>query len=339
MTSQSTVTIPATRADGVRIFCRHFEAMGAPVERLLEQSAIPPENLDVPGAVVPLRNAYHFAQLACASLGSEHLGHHVGLANSLDNYGAYGRSLQGACTVGAYLHKGIHHLSLFTSGERFWLSEHGMELRFNIASPGTSTPGSHQSDLCTLMMTVANLREAAGPEWWPREIGLAYASAEPLPPVELFAHARVLQGLGYSYITFPRALMDSRFPGHMGIDLSGKEELAHPLPTDLPGLVMEQLDALSGVGRSLHIDRIAESLGMRRRTLQRAIGREGLTYFDILNAYRMGKAEEWLNHSEKPITEIALDLGYTDASNFGRAFRRHTGLSPSEYRGERVRGD
>jgi AraC-like DNA-binding protein len=332
MTSASTTHIPVTRAGVLCLYHHGFEAMGAPVQKLLEQAAIPPGNLDIPDAVIPLRNAYRFAELACSSLQSEHLGLYIGLESSLDNYGVYGRNLQSALTVGAYLQKGIDHFNLINSGERFWMSAHGAELRFNIASAESCTLGSYQSHLCTLVMTVANLRRAAGPQWWPREIGLAYASPESLPAVELFAHARVVQGLEHSYITLPRALMRRRFPGHAGAEVVGMEAMADPLPTDFPGLVMSQLDALSGDSRELHIDRIAESLGMSRRTLQRAIGREGLTYLGLVNEYRLRKARDWLNRSEKPVTEIALDLGYTDASNFSRAFRRHTGLTPTEYR-------
>ena len=81
MAGISTTTISVSRADVVRFFCSQFEAMGAPVERLLEQCAIPPQVLDIPGAVIPLGNAYRFAQLACSSLHSEHLGLYVGLAN------------------------------------------------------------------------------------------------------------------------------------------------------------------------------------------------------------------------------------------------------------------
>jgi AraC-like DNA-binding protein len=33
-----------------------------------------------------------------------------------------------------------------------------------------------------------------------------------------------------------------------------------------------------------------------------------------------------------PITRIALQLGFRDAANFTRAFRRASGMSPVEYR-------
>lgn len=335
MTSIATTSIPVTRAEVVRLFGCQFAAMGAPVERLLEQSAIVPENLDVPDAIIPLRNAYRFAQLACSSLHNEHLGLYIGLAISLDNYGAFGRSLKSACTIVAYLQKGIDHLNMINSHERYWMSAHGEDLRFNIASPGASTLGSHQSHLCTLVMTVASLRRATGPEWWPREIGLAYNSREPVPSVDLFANARVVRGLEHSYITLPRALMHRRIPDHADVNTTRVDILSDPLPTDVTGLVMSQLEAFSAYGRDQHIDRIAESLGMSRRTLQRAIGQQGLTYLGLLNDFRMCKAAERLDSMEKPITEIALELGYTDASNFARAFRRHSGLSPSDYRKQR----
>jgi AraC-like DNA-binding protein len=38
---------------------------------------------------------------------------------------------------------------------------------------------------------------------------------------------------------------------------------------------------------------------------------------------------------DTPITEIALALGYRDAGNFSRAFRRATGQSPRSFRAAR----
>jgi transcriptional regulator GlxA family with amidase domain len=46
----------------------------------------------------------------------------------------------------------------------------------------------------------------------------------------------------------------------------------------------------------------------------------------------MQLARDWLGTTDMPVTEIAAALGYMDASNFARAFRTHTGLSPAAYR-------
>lgn len=48
----------------------------------------------------------------------------------------------------------------------------------------------------------------------------------------------------------------------------------------------------------------------------------------------MAFAKDQLSHTRRPIGEIASALGYLDAANFARAFRNHTGQTPSEYRRE-----
>ena len=180
---------------------------------------------------------------------------------------------------------------------------------------------------------MATVRKATGSNWCPREVGLAYKSREPFPSVDTFAHSRIVQGGDHSYITIPRELLKMPLPQSTGSSACISEQPSSPLPTDFIGLVMAQLDAFSAGNRDLHIDSIAESLDMSRRTLQRSIDREArLTYKELLTHYRMERAAQRLAIEENSVTEIALELGYTDTANFSRAFRRHTGLSPSAFR-------
>jgi len=58
----------------------------------------------------------------------------------------------------------------------------------------------------------------------------------------------------------------------------------------------------------------------------------GLTTGQWILKTRIGHARRYLIESDRPIAEIALDVGYSDQSAFTRRFRRATGLSPSEYR-------
>lgn len=64
----------------------------------------------------------------------------------------------------------------------------------------------------------------------------------------------------------------------------------------------------------------------------------GSSVFEILTKVRMEKAAELLRIEGRPVTEIALSVGYSNPGAFAAAFRRFHGLSPREYR-KRARGD
>ncbi len=49
---------------------------------------------------------------------------------------------------------------------------------------------------------------------------------------------------------------------------------------------------------------------------------------------RVEKAKSLLKLSELPITEIAFEVGYDEVSNFIKAFRQETGVTPNKYRGK-----
>ena len=42
--------------------------------------------------------------------------------------------------------------------------------------------------------------------------------------------------------------------------------------------------------------------------------------------------KELIAGTDRPITEIAFDVGYNDSNYFSTAFRKHEGLTPSQYR-------
>lgn len=79
-------------------------------------------------------------------------------------------------------------------------------------------------------------------------------------------------------------------------------------------------------------EELAHALNISTRTLDRHLAREGERFRDMLNEERRRKACALLEQSGMTITRIAYELGYSDAANFTRAFRREQGCSPSAYR-------
>ncbi|MEZ5841918.1 MAG: helix-turn-helix domain-containing protein [Hyphomicrobiales bacterium] len=77
---------------------------------------------------------------------------------------------------------------------------------------------------------------------------------------------------------------------------------------------------------------IARTLGLSRRTLHRRLVDEDTTFSEILERCRTRVARHELSHTAKPLSDIALGLGYSDQSAFGRAFRAAAGTTPRQYR-------
>ncbi len=77
---------------------------------------------------------------------------------------------------------------------------------------------------------------------------------------------------------------------------------------------------------------IATRLGMSTRTLHRRLKQESTSFAGIREDLRKTRALLMLANSDKPIAEIALDLGFSDQTTFHRAFKRWTGRTPKQFR-------
>jgi AraC-like DNA-binding protein len=78
-------------------------------------------------------------------------------------------------------------------------------------------------------------------------------------------------------------------------------------------------------------EEVAEILNVSARTLQRKLGDSGTTFKEILDETRHALALAYLS-APHSVSEITYLLGFSCTSSFTRAFRRWTGLSPSDWR-------
>ena len=86
----------------------------------------------------------------------------------------------------------------------------------------------------------------------------------------------------------------------------------------------------------LELDMVARRLATSRRQLQRAFAEAGETSFRTrLAEVRMAKALELLREGSMPVRDVATSVGYRQAAQFAKTFRRHHGRPPSSIRRER----
>jgi transcriptional regulator GlxA family with amidase domain len=78
---------------------------------------------------------------------------------------------------------------------------------------------------------------------------------------------------------------------------------------------------------------VARQVGTYDKKLTRIFRRHlGMTVFAWIREERLHKSQELLADSGMGIQDIAALVGFGSACNFTTAFRRRTGLTPSEYR-------
>jgi AraC-like DNA-binding protein len=80
------------------------------------------------------------------------------------------------------------------------------------------------------------------------------------------------------------------------------------------------------------IGAIARALHASPRTIQRRLGEQGTSYGDLIDSVRRERVESLVTAGRLSITEIAFLAGFTDVSGFRRAYKRWTGLAPSDAR-------
>ena len=73
-------------------------------------------------------------------------------------------------------------------------------------------------------------------------------------------------------------------------------------------------------------------LHMSPRSLFRKLAEEKSSYRELLDRQRNQHACWLLQHTSLPVERVAERLGYADASNFSRSFRRWVGVTPREFR-------
>jgi AraC-like DNA-binding protein len=104
-----------------------------------------------------------------------------------------------------------------------------------------------------------------------------------------------------------------------------------PLPESFPETLRDAIIPYLGA-QKMSKRLAAEISGVSPRTLNRRLSEQGTSYAELLDQARLAKAASMLTETDEKLLDISLMLGYENAANFSRAFRRWTGISPREYR-------
>ena len=111
--------------------------------------------------------------------------------------------------------------------------------------------------------------------------------------------------------------------------------MQRPSTIRLRSSLLEEANAIveRDYASDLSLDDIARRVASSRRQLQRAYAEIGNTTFrEHLTRVRMDRAAELLGRRSVTVREVARRVGYRQPAQFAKAFRRHRGVAPSDFR-------
>lgn len=114
-------------------------------------------------------------------------------------------------------------------------------------------------------------------------------------------------------------------------DLVERRRARTGIAAEVRGLLVPR-GGLDGFAAPPGIDSVARDLNMSTRTLRRHLDAAGTSYRQLLDEVRRALAEEMLTATPLSVSDVAIRLGYAEASTFIHAFKRWTGTTPSVYR-------
>lgn len=248
---------------------------------------------------------------------------------------ALGYSWMASASLKEALGRLSRYIRIVNSGIRARLVEHWDSYEFLLDIPNGTKPAPASAE-AALAIVVDMCRQSYGRDFAPVKVTLAHQATPCADHLANMLGAPVqFDAAGYS-IVFDRNVVAERLPtGNPELaranDRIAVEYIAHLDRQDVSAQVKAKLVELLPSGQ-VSEERMANELNLSLRTLQRKLAEQGTTYTDLLDETRRELATQYVTSSLHSINEITYLLGFSEPSNFSRAFKRWMGVSPKTYR-------
>ena len=320
------------RVGALEVIPRLLRERGIDPTPAMAAAGLPPWALDLADNTIPYAAWGRLMHGAAQLCGLDHFGLLVGEAWELRHVGLLGQLVRHAATLREALrHAAVYH-HLNSQGGLVFVREHGAVVEYGYAIYYRGIIGARQIYDGVLAAQVQYMRELCGAGWVPSEVLLPHsAPADPSPYLRLF-RCPVRFHADMCAMRFPSAWLDRPV---QGADPAERRRLL------ALGDATAQPELIEKLRRSLRVqllnrvtsgDAVADMLAMHRRTLNRRLEAMGTTFKDVLEEVRFEAARQLLELTELPLDDIADALGYAGVSPFTRAFRRHAGMAPGQWR-------
>lgn len=298
---------------------------GLDPHRVLREFALPLRCLEEPDVMVPIESVRGLLESAAERTGVESFGLQMAEARRAGSLGPLGLLVREQPTMRQAVEALATYARALNEALFLTIEETGdvVVLREELIIGGTGPV--RQSTELAIAVAFSMLRAFLGPDWKPRRVCFAHDA-----PADRSVHERIFGrhvefGHDFNGIVCARSDLDVPNPGAdpamaqyarklLEAAAAGREE---SLAEEVRRLVVMML----GDGRCT-IERVAQSLGVDRRTVHRRLAAENAAFTAIVDDVRREFAARYMKDRDRSLAEVSSLLGFAAPSGFSRWYRR-----------------
>ncbi|MNF63176.1 HTH-type transcriptional regulator VirS [compost metagenome] len=294
-----------------------------------------PRCLQEPDLKIPTEAVARLLDNSAREAGVDDFGLRMAESRKLSNLGPLALLWRDEPTIRSALQSFRDFLYLHNQGLVLDIEESGGVVVLRLEQVTVGNLSVRQAVELSVAVTHRLLKTLLGKHWHPSIVSFRHAA-----PLDDSRHRRVFG----TTVQFD-SLMDSIVCRSSDLDKvlpSADPEMARYVHQYLESIREESRTALLEQVRQMiwmllpagrcSVEQVAALLERDRRTLHRQLTREGETFSSLLDQVRKELAMRHLANANRPLSEIAGVLGFSELSAFSRWFSRHFGCSPSAWR-------
>jgi AraC-like DNA-binding protein len=321
---------------GLRALFAEMDSHGIAASALLQGTGLTPAQLEDAQARISAEQKLTIFRNARRLSAVPDLGLRAGARQRLSDFGVYGYALVSSRNFGEAVELGIRHVRL---------AGPVLEKRFRVDGDAAVFE-AHD------VMELGEILPLATEFWFASILKLTSCILEgPMPsrllllPYRRPAHAAAYERMFGCPVRFEQPVMEWHFDAALlplpcpnanpiTADLCTQfcERMTEKLPDETELSRQIRTACLNGHGSFPSAEEMAARMGLSVRTLHRRLADERQSYQAIIDEVRRSLAIEFLRNTSMSVEQIAGRVGFSDASNFRKAFRKWTGQAPAQFR-------
>ncbi|WP_369721481.1 AraC family transcriptional regulator [Bradyrhizobium sp. LLZ17] len=322
------------RSAGLSYYPEVARSVGLDPRQMMRRVRLPLACLDRPDTPIAVTGLRRLLELSAEVSGAEDFGLRLAERGGLTNFGGVGLIVREQATVGEAIEAFSHFIHVHHDGMRLDVARDRQTVTVRLHLRGRQPTARRQSIDMTLGSVHRIIQSLFGSDWRPQEVHLHYPPPHDRRRYREFFGCRVIFNAEDDAILLSAHDMERRIPSaHPMIAsyLRKRIEAIETRPASWEEKVDEVVRSLLATG-DCTVERVAEHFACTRRTIHRHLAEAGISFSAILDAQRGDLVIRLIEDPDRPLADIAMQLGFSAQSAMARWFRGRFGCTISAWR-------